>query len=98
MRRDPEITKQDWACTPLAVRTYLISLRHQLRLLEFRCLDYQQEVAKFRAAALQLDDLKAQLAPNQIKVQVGSRSQTLRISRVQARQNKLGGKLCANKD
>jgi hypothetical protein len=98
MRRDPEITEQDWACTPLAVRTYLFSLRHQLRLLEFRCLAYQQEVVQLRAAALQLDDLKAQLAPNQIKVQFGSRSQTLRIPRAQARQNKLGAKSCANED
>src|SRR3954468_24250193 len=62
MRRDPEITEQDWGCTPLAVRTLLFSLRHQLRLLEIRCLAYQQEVAKLRAAALQLDELKAQFA------------------------------------
>jgi len=46
MRRDPEITEQDWTCTPLAVRTILFSLRHQLRLLEIRCLAYQQEVTK----------------------------------------------------
>jgi hypothetical protein len=38
------------------------SLRHQLRLLEIRCLAYQQEIPTLRAAALQLDDLKAQLA------------------------------------
>lgn len=62
MRRDPEITEQDWACTPLAVRSLLFSLRHQLRLLEIRCLADQQEVSKLRAAALQLDELKAQLA------------------------------------
>jgi transposase len=62
MRRDPEITEQDWGCTPLAVRTLLFSLRHQLRLMEIRCLAYQQEVAKLRAAVLQLDGLKAQIA------------------------------------
>jgi hypothetical protein len=62
MRRDPEITEQDWASTPLAVRTILFSLRHQLRQLEIRCLAYQQEVPKLRAAALQLDNLKVQNA------------------------------------
>jgi hypothetical protein len=98
MRRHPEITVQDWAFTRLAVRPLLFSLRRQLRLLEIRCLAYQQEVPKLRAAALQLDELKAQPAPNQIKVQVGSRGQTLRIPLAQARQNKLGAQSWANKD
>jgi hypothetical protein len=62
MRRDPEITEQDCACTHLVVRTLLFSLRPQLRLLEIRCLAYQQEVTKLRAADLQLDDLKVEIA------------------------------------
>jgi transposase len=62
MRRDPEITEQDWTCTPLAVRTILFSLRHQLRLLEIRCLAYQQEVTKLREEAFELSALKAQVA------------------------------------
>src|SRR6266404_6014045 len=62
MRRDPEITEQDWTCTPLAVRTILFSLRHQLRLLEIRCLAYQQAVTKLREEAFELSALKAQIS------------------------------------
>jgi DNA repair exonuclease SbcCD ATPase subunit len=46
----------------LAVSTILFSLRHQLRLLEDRCFACQQEVSTLRAAALQLNDLKVQIA------------------------------------
>jgi hypothetical protein len=62
MRRDPDISEQDWERTPPAVRTTLFSLRHQLRLFEIRCFAYQQEVATLRQAAIQLDGLKRQIA------------------------------------
>src|SRR6267154_564114 len=44
MRRDPEITEQDWTCTPVAVRTILFSLRQQVSQVE----DLKAEISELR--------------------------------------------------
>src|SRR5262245_19135958 len=43
MWRDLNITKQDWERAPAAVRTVLLSLQQQGRLLLIRCTAYEKE-------------------------------------------------------
>ena len=62
MWRDLNITKQDWERTPAAVRTVLLSLQQQGRLLLIRCTAYENEIAALRQQATQIDDLKAEMA------------------------------------
>jgi hypothetical protein len=62
MWRDLNITKQDWECAPAAVRTVLLSLQQQGRLLLIRCTAYEKEIAALRQQATQIDDLKAEMA------------------------------------
>jgi len=62
MWRDLNITKQDWERTPAAVRTVLLSLQQQGRLLLIRCTAYEKEIAALRQQATQIDDLKAEMA------------------------------------
>ncbi|MCI0351120.1 MAG: hypothetical protein L0Z53_16980 [Acidobacteriales bacterium] len=62
MWRDLNITKQDWERTPAAVRTVLLSLQQQVRLLLIRCAAYEKEIAALRQQVTQIDDLKAEMA------------------------------------
>ncbi len=56
------IIKEDWERTPLAVQTVVISLQHQLRLLQIRHTGYERQLAAMGEKLIQLDDLKAELA------------------------------------
>jgi transposase len=62
MWRDLNITKQDWERTPAGVRTVLLSLQQQGRLLLIRCTAYEKEIAALRQQVTQIDDLKAEMA------------------------------------
>ena len=62
MWRESGLTKREWERTPPSVRSLLFSLRHQLRLLEIRCLAYQKQIAQINEQVAQVADLKAEIA------------------------------------
>src|SRR5688572_16175697 len=62
MWRDLGISEQEWNQLPAAVRTTLLSLRQQVRLLEIRHTAYEKQLAALREQVAQVDDLKAEIA------------------------------------
>jgi transposase len=62
MWRDLGITEEEWNQLPAAVRTTLLSLRQQVRLLEIRHTAYERQLAALREQVAQVDDLKAEIA------------------------------------
>src|SRR5829696_8252223 len=62
MWRDLGISEQDWKATPLAVRTALLSLQQQVRLMGIRFSAYEQQLAALRDEASTVDDLQAEIA------------------------------------
>jgi uncharacterized protein DUF6444 len=60
--RDLGITEQNWEQTPPKVRALLISLQHQLRLLQIRHTGYELQIAALREQVAQIDLLKAEIA------------------------------------
>jgi Family of unknown function (DUF6444) len=74
MWRDLNITKQDWERTPAAVRTVLLSIQQQGRLLLIRCAAYEKEIAALRQQAAQIDDLKAEMAESRGRLRQNSQN------------------------
>ena len=66
------ISESEWAPTPLALRTVLISQQQQIHQLQIRCAAYEQELAVLRAQVLQIDDRKAEIA--ELKERLGRNS------------------------
>lgn len=62
MWRDLGISEQDWQATPLAVRTALLALQQQVRLMGIRFTAYEKQLASLREQAATVDDLKAEVA------------------------------------
>jgi transposase len=62
MWRDLGISEQDWAATPLAVRTALLALQQQVRLMSIRFTAYEKQTASLREQVSTVDDLKAEIA------------------------------------
>lgn len=62
MWRDLGLTKRDWDRTPHAVRTLLLALRQQVRLMGIRFTAYEKQLASLREQVAQVDDLKAEIA------------------------------------
>ena len=62
MWRELGMSDQEWAATPQAARTLLLSLHHQLRLMSLRLSAYEQQLAVLREQVATLDDLKAEIA------------------------------------
>ena len=62
MWRDLGMTEQDWERMPPAVRSLLVSLKQQVRLLEIRCAAYEQELTMLRQQATRIEDLQAEIA------------------------------------
>src|SRR5215218_3507560 len=62
MWRDLGISEQDWKATPLAVRTALLSLQQQVRLMGIRFSAYEKQLASLREQVTQVGDLKAEIA------------------------------------
>src|SRR5829696_7513839 len=61
MWRDLGISEQDWKATPLAVRTALLALEQQVRLMGIRFSAYERQLASLREQVTQVDDLKAEI-------------------------------------
>src|SRR5215207_3765056 len=61
MWRDLGITEQEWEQTPQAVRTALLALRQQVRLMGIRFSAYEQQLAGLREQVSTVDDLKAEI-------------------------------------
>jgi transposase len=66
------ISDLDWVATPVAIRTILFSLHHQLRLSEIRCKGYQERIATLEQQVAQIDILKAEIA--ELKERLGQNS------------------------
>jgi transposase len=62
MWRDLGISEKDWQATPLAVRTALLTLQQQVRLMSIRFSAYEKQLAGLREQAATVDDLKAEIA------------------------------------
>jgi len=62
MWRDLGMIEQDWERTPPAVRSLLVSLKQQVRLLEIRCAAYERELMMLRQQATRIEDLQAEIA------------------------------------
>lgn len=62
MWRDLGITKRDWDRSPQAVRTLLLALQHQVRLMDIRFKAYEKQLATFQQEVAQVADLKAEIA------------------------------------
>jgi transposase len=62
MWRDLGISEQDWKATPLAVRTALLGLQQQVRLMSIRFTAYEKQLASLREQVTEVDDLKAEVA------------------------------------
>jgi hypothetical protein len=58
MWRDLGISEEEWNQLPSAVRTTLLSLRQQVRLLEIRHTAYEKQLATLREQVAVIDDLK----------------------------------------
>ena len=61
MWRDLGISEQDWKATPPAVRSALLALQQQVRLMGIRFTAYEKQLADLREQATQVDDLKAEI-------------------------------------
>src|ERR1041385_365582 len=62
MWRDLGITEQEWQQTPQAVRTALLALRQQVRLMSIRFSAYETQLAGLREQVAVVGDLKAEIA------------------------------------
>lgn len=62
MWRDLGISEQDWKATPLAVRTTLLALQQQVRLMSIRFSAYEKQLVDLREQVATVDDLKAEVA------------------------------------
>jgi transposase len=62
MWRDLGITEQEWAATPQAVRTVLLALQQQVRLMAIRFTAYEKQLASLHEQVASIDNLKAEIA------------------------------------
>lgn len=72
MWRDLGLTKRDWDRTPHAVRTLLLALQQQVRLMGIRFTAYEKQLAALREQVAEVDDLKAEIA--ELKERLGQNS------------------------
>lgn len=62
MWRDLGISEQEWAATPQAVRTTLLALQQQVRLMSIRFTAYEKQLAALREQVATVEDLKAEIS------------------------------------
>ncbi len=62
MWRDLGISEQEWDATPQAIRTVLLALQQQVRLMGIRFTAYEKQIAGLRDQVASIDDLKAEIA------------------------------------
>src|SRR4030095_9829147 len=72
MWRDLGISEQEWAATPPAVRTALLSLHQLMRLMGIRFTAYEKQLAALREQVATVDDLKAEI--NELRERLGQNS------------------------
>src|SRR5215831_11991651 len=68
------ITEVDWQQSPPPVRNLLLSLSHQLRLLQIRCAAYEQRIKELETRLAKTTDLEAQVAALTERLQQNSRN------------------------
>jgi transposase len=62
MFTDFGISEEDWNSTPQSVKTALIALQHQARLLEIRFAAYEKKLAALEAKDIEIESLKTEVA------------------------------------
>jgi len=62
MFKDLGISEEDWNSTPQSVKTALIALQHQARLLEIRFSAYEQKLSALEAKDAEIESLKTEVA------------------------------------
>ncbi len=62
MFKDPGISEADWNSTPQSVKSALIALQHQARLLEIRFSAYDKKLAALEAKDSEIESLKVEVA------------------------------------
>jgi hypothetical protein len=62
MFTDFGISEEDWDATPQSVKSALITLQHQARLLQIRFSAYDQKLAALEAKDAQIESLKTEVA------------------------------------
>ena len=62
MHKDLGISEEDWNSTPQSVKTVLVALQHQARLLEIRFIAYEQKLAALEAKEAEIESLKTEVA------------------------------------
>lgn len=68
------ITEADWQQSPPAVRSMLLSLSHQMRLLQLRCAAYEQRIKELSPKFAKVAELEAQVAALTERVRQNSRN------------------------
>jgi transposase len=68
------ITETDWQHSPPAVRNELLSLSHQMRLLQLRCAAYEQRIKELGTKFAKVAELEAQVAALTERVRQNSRN------------------------
>ncbi len=62
MFTDLGISQADWNATPQSVKTVVVALQHQARLLEIRFAAYEQKLAALEAKDAEIESLKTEVA------------------------------------
>lgn len=62
MFKDLGISEEDWNSTPQSVKTVVVALQHQARLLEIRFTAYEQRLADMEAQEAEIESLKTEVA------------------------------------
>lgn len=62
MYKDLGICEEDWNSTPQAVKTVVVALQHQARLLAIRFTAYEQKLAALEAKDAEIENLKTHVA------------------------------------
>jgi len=62
MLKDFGISEADWLATPQSVKTVVVALQHQARLLEIRFTAYEQKLAALEAKDAEIESLKTEVA------------------------------------
>ncbi|MCA1600491.1 MAG: IS66 family transposase, partial [Acidobacteria bacterium] len=62
MFKDCGISEEDWNSTPRSVKTVVVALQHQARLLEIRFTAYEKKIAVLEAKDTEIENLKTEVA------------------------------------
>jgi cell shape-determining protein MreC len=74
MFEDFGISEEDWNATPQSVKTVLLALQHQARLLEIRFSAYDKKLAALEAKDSEIESLKTEVAA--LRERLGQNSTT----------------------